>query len=76
MRDELDETMNEVSLRVKEKTSENGKNGYNVYSPNQKVLFLSYLQVKLYKAAKASRSSGVTERTGQQWAKRLKDDPE
>lgn len=76
MRDELDETMNEVSLRVKEKTSENGKNGYNVYSPNQKVLFLSYLQVKLYKAAKASRLSGVTERTGQQWAKRLKDDPE
>jgi hypothetical protein len=34
------------------------------------------LQVKLCKAAKAARLSGVTERTGQQWAKRLKDEPE
>ncbi|KAG1138515.1 hypothetical protein G6F37_006976 [Rhizopus arrhizus] len=33
-------------------------------------------EVKLYKAAKAARLSGVAERTGQQWAKRLKDDPE
>ena len=76
MRDELDETMNEVSLRAKEKTSEDGKIGYNVYSSDQKALFLYYLQVKLYKAAKAARLSGVTERTGQLWAKRLKNDPE
>ncbi|KAG1444503.1 hypothetical protein G6F46_012589 [Rhizopus delemar] len=76
MRDELDETMNEVSLRTKEKTSEDGKKGHNVYSPDQKVLFLYYLQVKLYKAVKAAKLSGVTERTGQKWAKRLKDDPE
>lgn len=68
--------MNEVSLRAKEKTSKDGKIGYNVYSSDQKALFLYYLQVKLYKAAKAARLSGVTERTGQQWAKRLKNDPE
>ncbi|KAL4213883.1 hypothetical protein AB4K20DRAFT_1386254 [Rhizopus microsporus] len=76
MRDELDETMNEVSLRTKEKTSKDDKEGYNVYSADQKVLFLYYLQVRLYKAAKAARLSGVTECTGQQWAKRLKDDLE
>ncbi|KAG1137738.1 hypothetical protein G6F37_011318 [Rhizopus arrhizus] len=41
--------------------------------------FQKYKQAQpseLYKAAKAARLSGVTERTGQQWAKRLKDDPE
>ncbi|KAI9480264.1 MAG: hypothetical protein EXX96DRAFT_480208, partial [Benjaminiella poitrasii] len=75
MRDELNETMNKMSLRTKEKTSKDDKKGYNVYSADQKVLFLYYLQVRLYKAAKAARLSGVTERTGQQWAKRLKDDP-
>ena len=35
-----------------------------MYSTDQKVLFLYYLQVRLYKAAKAARLSGVTERTG------------
>lgn len=66
MRGELDETTNEVTLRAKEKNTEDGKKGNNVYSPDQKDLFLYYLQVKLYKAAKAARLSGVTERTKQQ----------
>ncbi|CAO3686136.1 unnamed protein product [Rhizopus microsporus] len=52
MRDELDETMNKVSLRTKEKASKDDKKGYNVYSADQKVLFLYYLQVRLYKMRK------------------------
>lgn len=32
--------------------------------------------MKLYKAAKAARLSGVAERTGRQWAKRLRDEHE
>lgn len=76
MRGELDETMIEVGLRAKEKTFGDSKKGYNIYSPDQKVLFLYYLQVKLFKAAKTARLSGVTERTGQYWAKRLKDNPD
>ncbi|KAG0906821.1 hypothetical protein G6F57_010311 [Rhizopus arrhizus] len=76
MRGDLDETMNEVALRTKEEGSKKSRKSYKVYSADQKVLFLYYLQVKLCKAAKAARLSGVTERTGQQWAKRLKDEPE
>ncbi|KAL4205923.1 hypothetical protein AB4K20DRAFT_1952748 [Rhizopus microsporus] len=56
MRDELDETMNKVSLRTKEKASKDDKKG-------------------LYKDAKAARLSGVTERTGQQWARILMAEP-
>ncbi|OAD65646.1 hypothetical protein PHYBLDRAFT_153339 [Phycomyces blakesleeanus NRRL 1555(-)] len=52
MRGELDENMNEVSLRVNEEDN------------------------NLFKAAKAARFSGVSERTGQQWAKRIRDEPE
>lgn len=76
MRGELDETMNEVALRTKEEGNKKSGKSYKIYSPDQKVLFLYYLQVKLYKAAKAARLSGVAERTGQQWAKRLRDEPE
>lgn len=76
MRGELDEIMNEVALRTKEEGNKKSRKSYKVYFPDQKVLFLYYLQVKLYKAAKAARLSSVTERTGQQWAKRLRDEPE
>ncbi|OAD75185.1 hypothetical protein PHYBLDRAFT_167503 [Phycomyces blakesleeanus NRRL 1555(-)] len=76
MRGELDENMNEVYLRVNEEDNNVTKKSYKVYSPVQKVLFLYYLQVKLFKAAKAARFSGVSERTGQQWAKRIRDEPE
>ena len=62
-------------IRTKEKTSKDDKEGYNVYSADQKVLFLYYLQVRLYKDAKAARLSGVTERTGQQWARILMAEP-
>ncbi|KAI8641033.1 hypothetical protein BD408DRAFT_368861, partial [Parasitella parasitica] len=68
--------MNEVVLRTKEEGNKKSGKSYKIYSPDQKVLFLYYLQVKLYKAAKAARLSGVAERTGQQWAKRLRDEPE
>ncbi|KAG1489538.1 hypothetical protein G6F49_012200 [Rhizopus delemar] len=76
MRGELDETMNEVALRTKKEGNKKSGKSYKIYSPDRKVLFLYYLQVKLYKAAKAARLSGVAERTGQQWAKRLRDEPE
>lgn len=72
MRGELDETMNEVALRTKEEGNKKSGKSYKIYSPDQRVPFLYYLQVKLYKA----RLSGVAERTGQQWAKRLRDEPE
>jgi hypothetical protein len=68
----MDETMNEVALRTKEEGNKKSGKSYKIYSPDQKVLFLYYLQVKWYKAAKAARLSRVAERTGQQWAKRLR----
>ncbi|KAG1499318.1 hypothetical protein G6F47_010792 [Rhizopus delemar] len=76
MRGELDETMNEVALRTKEECNKKSWKSYKIYSPDQKALFLYYLQVKLYKAAKAAGLSDVAERTGQQWAKRLRNEPE
>ena len=63
-------------IKTKEETSKDDEEWYNVYSADQEVLFLYYLQVRLYKAAKAARLSGATKCTGQQWAKRLKEDPE
>ncbi|KAI9469130.1 MAG: hypothetical protein EXX96DRAFT_654727 [Benjaminiella poitrasii] len=36
---------------------------------------LDEIMNELYKAAKAARLSGVAEHTGQQWAKRLRDEP-
>ncbi|KAL7317086.1 hypothetical protein PS15m_003486 [Mucor circinelloides] len=67
MRVELDETMNEMASRTKkaEKATK--------YIPLTRRY---YLQVKLYKAAKADRLLGVAERTGQQWAKRSRDEDE
>lgn len=59
IRGSLDETINEVSVRAKEEDSKPKGKAYKVYSPDQKVLFLYYLRVKLYKAAKAARLSGV-----------------
>ncbi|OAD74850.1 hypothetical protein PHYBLDRAFT_144210 [Phycomyces blakesleeanus NRRL 1555(-)] len=76
MRSKLDENMNKVSLRVNEEDNNVTKKSYKVYSPDQKVLFLYYLQVKLFKAAKAARFSDVSKRTGQQWTKRIRDEPE
>lgn len=35
-----------------------------------------YIKIRLFKAAKAAKLSGVNERIGQQWAKRLREDPE
>lgn len=65
--------MGDVQTRV---SSENSALKYNTYSVDQKTLFLYYIKIKLYKAAKAAKMSGVNERTGQQWAKRLREDAE
>ncbi|KAG2190476.1 hypothetical protein INT47_003004, partial [Mucor saturninus] len=69
----LEKLMGDVQTRV---SSENSKLKYNTYSVDQKTLFLYYLKIKLYKAAKAAKMSEVNERTGQQWAKRLREDAE
>jgi uncharacterized pyridoxamine 5'-phosphate oxidase family protein len=75
MRGEFDDTMNVVALRIKEEGNKKSRKSYIVYSPDQKVLFMYYLQVKLYKAVKTEILSGVTERTGQQWPKSFMDEP-
>lgn len=75
MRGEFDETMNEVALKIKEEGNKKSRKCYIVYSPDQKILFLYYLQVKLHKAVKAERLFGVTERTGRQWPTSLRDEP-
>jgi hypothetical protein len=51
-------------------------NLYNVYTDDQKTLFLYYYKIKLYKAAPAGRMAGIVERTAQNWPKKLKEDPE
>ncbi|KAI8082205.1 hypothetical protein BDF21DRAFT_487821 [Thamnidium elegans] len=57
-------------------STENTTIKYKTYSVDQKTLFLYYIKNKLFKAAKAAKLSGINERTGQQWAKRLREDPE
>lgn len=49
---------------------------HNVYSNNQKSLFLYYLGMNLMCSATYARHAGIAERTAQKWAKRLKEDPE
>ncbi|KAI9249562.1 hypothetical protein EDC94DRAFT_589102 [Helicostylum pulchrum] len=69
----LDKQMEDIQTRV---STENATLKYKTYSVDQKTLFLYYLKIKLFKAGKAGKMSGINERTGQQWAKRLREDPE
>lgn len=67
--DKFTESINNVSTEKTKKT-------YNTYSVEQKKLFLYYIKFKFFKAAKAAKLSGINERTAQNWAKRLREDPE
>ncbi|KAI9256053.1 hypothetical protein EDC94DRAFT_586897 [Helicostylum pulchrum] len=69
----LDKQVENIQTRV---STENATPKYKTYSVDQKTLFLYYLKIKLFKAAKAAKMSGINERTGQQWAKRLRENPE
>lgn len=70
---ELDSRMEEIQSKL---SQENSLRQYESYSVDQKTLFIYYLKLKLFSAAKAARMAGINERTGQQWAKRLATDPE
>lgn len=60
-----------------EKTINAGtKSKYLDYSDSQKTLFLHYLQLKLLSAAASARKAAINVRTGQYWAKKLKNDPD
>lgn len=52
------------------------KKKYADYSDNQKTLFIYYLQIKLLSAAAAARKVAINVRTGQDWAKKLKENPD
>ncbi|KAI9332752.1 hypothetical protein BD770DRAFT_301157, partial [Pilaira anomala] len=52
------------------------KKKYNVYSDKHKAVFYYFNRVKLWKAAPSARKAQVEIRTGQIWAKRLKEDPQ
>lgn len=67
----LDAEMEEIATNVKI----NSGRSYNNYTNDQKLLFVYYNRIKLFKAAKSGRlAGGVAERTAQKWARRLKED--
>ncbi|CEP09828.1 hypothetical protein, partial, partial [Parasitella parasitica] len=49
---------------------------YNIYSIEQKALFLYLLQFKFLKVKPAAERSGINARTAQGWVKRMSEDPE
>ncbi|KAI9258512.1 hypothetical protein BY458DRAFT_440921, partial [Sporodiniella umbellata] len=67
----LDAEMKEIATNV----NINRGRSYNNYTNDQKLLFVYYNRIKLFKAAKSGRlAGGVAERAAQKWAKRLKED--
>ncbi|ORE12468.1 hypothetical protein BCV71DRAFT_190981 [Rhizopus microsporus] len=51
-------------------------NSYSVYTDDQKTLFLYYLKIKFFSAAKAGERAGIAPRTAHTWAKRMRTDPD
>ncbi|KAI9364578.1 hypothetical protein BD770DRAFT_313842 [Pilaira anomala] len=51
------------------------KSSYATYTDDQKTLFLYNWKIKFFSAAKSARLAGISERTAQGWAKRLKEEP-
>jgi len=49
---------------------------YNVYSNEQKALFLYLLRFKFLKAKPAAERAGINPRTAQGWIKRMNEEPE
>lgn len=71
----LDTLMEDVEKNAAAKCKESARK-YNVYSNDQKSLFLYCLRMKLMSAVASARHAGIAERTAQKWAKRLKEDLE
>ncbi|KAG1047513.1 hypothetical protein G6F43_010043 [Rhizopus delemar] len=69
----LPERMDQLEKTINASTTP--KNKYADYSDSQKTLFMYYLQLKLLSAAAAARKAAINVRTGQDWAKKLKDNP-
>ncbi|GAA5806678.1 hypothetical protein MFLAVUS_000026 [Mucor flavus] len=77
--DENLENRMEVVIEMVEKekaASTRTGNSYSNYTDDQKTLFLYYLKIKFFSAAKSAKMSGVSERTGQTWAKKIKTEPD
>ncbi|KAG2214756.1 hypothetical protein INT45_001352 [Circinella minor] len=71
---ELPERMAQLEKTIE--ASNTSKTKYADYSDSQKTLFLYYLQLKFLSAAASARKAAINVRTGQDWAKKLKNDPD
>ncbi|KAI8639547.1 hypothetical protein BD408DRAFT_263899 [Parasitella parasitica] len=72
--EELDVEMEEAAEELSKEVA--GGRKYNVYSDKHKAVFYYFNRVQLWKAAPSARKAQVEIRTGQIWAKRLKEDPQ
>lgn len=71
---ELPDKMEEIQKTIQVSTQPKGK--YAEYSDNQKVLFVYCLKIKLLNAAASARKAAVNIRTAQDWANRLRKEPD
>lgn len=71
---ELTERMEDIERDIL-RTNKDG-NKYADYSDSQKTLFVYYLKIKLLSAAAAARKAAINVRTGQDWAKKFREDPD
>lgn len=80
--DAKDENLENIISLVIEKANKTIANkvgkvrNYMFYTDDQKTLFLYYLKIKFFSAAKAAEYAGIAERTAQTWAKRIRTEPD
>ncbi|GAA5816096.1 hypothetical protein MFLAVUS_009618 [Mucor flavus] len=80
--DPEDENLENCMLVITEKVNKTkaaklrAESSYATYTDDQKTLFLYNLKIKFFSAAKSARLAGISERTAQDWAKRLKKEPD
>jgi hypothetical protein len=68
------EKMETIEKNLEEKKTKSN-NKKNLYSDDQKTLFIYLHKIKLLNAAESARRAGVKVRTGQAWSARMKEDP-
>jgi hypothetical protein len=66
----------DVVMEELEQEIARSKKIYNIYTDEQKALFLYLINYKFLKAAPAGERTGIKARTAQSWVKRMKEDPE
>lgn len=71
---DLVEKMKTIEKNLEEKKTKSN-NKKNLYSDDQKTLFIYLHKIKLLNAAESARRAGVKVRTGQAWSARMKEDP-